>query len=339
MGHAPRAADRELRGAQTAARHEVPPAPVPTCPSGAPVHNFAISAVDLPSTAAGGGGDGRKAAFVPTSTAAAVRSEADLPGTARPARRGGRMHPGDVHERARDGGDLVPRGALLRDLNSSGVNVGNNPANQTVAPGGTRTYTYFADTQKLESTTISDFGTGTGARTVCTARSSSRPPDPRSATRGRVWPSTSDRWSMSTCRVTRTIATSRCCSPTRISGSGRTPCPIRATSAGRRSSTTARSSTAPIDADMFSSIAHGDPTTPLLRAYAGDPVKVHVLGAPGSEQMHVFNLGGMSWPERHVHRQLQPIAEPGGGTRGEARHLGDRWRRRRDATAGRLLLR
>jgi hypothetical protein len=49
---------------------------------------------------------------------------------------------------------------------------------------------------------------------------------------------------------------------------------------------------------MFqSSVANGgDPATPILRAYAGDAVKVHVLGAPASEQVHVFSLGGMSWP-------------------------------------------
>jgi hypothetical protein len=45
----------------------------------------------------------------------------------------------------------------------------------------------------------------------------------------------------------------------------------------------------------FSSQGSGDPPTPLLRAYAGDAVQVHALVAPGSEQMHVFNLGGFSW--------------------------------------------
>jgi hypothetical protein len=62
----------------------------------------------------------------------------------------------------------------------------------------------------------------------------------------------------------------------------------------------------PDDANMFSSLIHGDPATPLLRAYAGDPVKVHVLGAPGSEQVHVFNLGGMSWPgDMYIHNASQ----------------------------------
>jgi hypothetical protein len=41
--------------------------------------------------------------------------------------------------------------------------------------------------------------------------------------------------------------------------------------------------------------AHGDPPTPLLHAYAGDPVRVHVL-APWSEQAHVFSIEGHQWP-------------------------------------------
>ena len=34
----------------------------------------------------------------------------------------------------------------------------------------------------------------------------------------------------------------------------------------------------------------------MLKAYVGDPVEVHALVTPGSEQMHVFSLGGESWP-------------------------------------------
>ena len=49
------------------------------------------------------------------------------------------------------------------------------------------------------------------------------------------------------------------------------------------------------DATAFSSAAHGDPVTPILQAHVGDPVRVHVLGAPGSEQPHVISLGGLRW--------------------------------------------
>lgn len=52
----------------------------------------------------------------------------------------------------------------------------------------------------------------------------------------------------------------------------------------------------PDDPTGFSSLVHGDPATPLLRAYAGDPVRVHALVASGSEQVQTFTLGGMAFP-------------------------------------------
>jgi hypothetical protein len=45
-----------------------------------------------------------------------------------------------------------------------------------------------------------------------------------------------------------------------------------------------------------SSGQNGTPATPILKAYVGDPVQVHALITPGSEQMHVFSLGGESFP-------------------------------------------
>ena len=43
------------------------------------------------------------------------------------------------------------------------------------------------------------------------------------------------------------------------------------------------------------SAVHGDPATPLLEAFAGDPVRIHIL-APFSEQAHVFSIEGHEWP-------------------------------------------
>ena len=36
---------------------------------------------------------------------------------------------------------------------------------------------------------------------------------------------------------------------------------------------------------------------PVLTAYAGDPTTVHALVAPGSENSHVFSLGGLRWDQ------------------------------------------
>jgi hypothetical protein len=41
--------------------------------------------------------------------------------------------------------------------------------------------------------------------------------------------------------------------------------------------------------------AAGDPDTAVFEAYAGDPVRLHVL-APWSEQSHVFSVEGHRWP-------------------------------------------
>ena len=78
----------------------------------------------------------------------------------------------------------------------------------------------------------------------------------------------------------------------------------------------------------------GTPQTPLLEAYAGDPIRVHLL-LPSSEQAHVFSLEGHRWP-------LQPgragsdlldsvqvggleaiTIQPMGGAGGEAALAGD----------------
>ena len=42
-------------------------------------------------------------------------------------------------------------------------------------------------------------------------------------------------------------------------------------------------------------VVQGDPSTPLLEARPGDAVRVHIL-APASEQAHVFSIEGHRWP-------------------------------------------
>jgi hypothetical protein len=48
-------------------------------------------------------------------------------------------------------------------------------------------------------------------------------------------------------------------------------------------------------ASVYSSAVHRDPSTPLLEAFAGDRIRVHVL-APANEQAHVFSIEGHRWP-------------------------------------------
>jgi Ca2+-binding RTX toxin-like protein len=282
------------------------PAQLPACPTGAPVHPFAISAVDLPSTAAGGGRDGRKAAFVRTVQAAAVRNRQIFP---EPlilhAAAGECVQVTFRNERAAEAASFHV-GAVLHDLASSGVNVGTNAGNQAVPPGGTRTYTYYADTHKLESTTISDFGGNNGPwdglyGSLVVAPAGSTFTDPRNALATDVGsivdvhvPGQPDYRDFTVILADQDprIGQDTMPYPRDVSG----PALINYRQVLGRA----------LDANTFSSATHGDPTTPLLRAYAGDPVKVHVLGAPASEQVHVFTLGGMSWPsDMYVHDASQ----------------------------------
>lgn len=44
----------------------------------------------------------------------------------------------------------------------------------------------------------------------------------------------------------------------------------------------------------FSSFTHGDPVTPILRAYAGDPIRIRLLQG-AQEESHSFNVHGLRW--------------------------------------------
>jgi manganese oxidase len=56
-----------------------------------------------------------------------------------------------------------------------------------------------------------------------------------------------------------------------------------------------RLSVVPDVADVFSSVLHGDPVTPLFRAYVGDPVMMRVLNSQDLPRMHTFGVLGHEW--------------------------------------------
>ncbi len=51
----------------------------------------------------------------------------------------------------------------------------------------------------------------------------------------------------------------------------------------------------PAQANVLSSTVHGDPATPVLRAYVGDPVKIRLLIASDRGRAHTFVLSGHGW--------------------------------------------
>jgi hypothetical protein len=182
---------------------------------------------------------------------------------------------------------------VAQTVESSGVNAGFNPE-QTVEPGATRTSRFFMDSDRIGSATIADFGgndTGTrglyGALVVAPAGATFSDPTtgkPRDVgTRVDV--------TLPDGKGFRDFTLAFADNDPRI-GANTMPYP---TAVAGPALVNYRTSPRPDDAAAFSSQAHGDPTTPVLQAYAGDPVKVHVIGAPGSEQPHSLSLGGQNW--------------------------------------------
>jgi hypothetical protein len=283
----------------------------------------------------GGGGAGNLSVFVPSADADAVRT-----GKKQPEPLVLHVAAGECLNVRFTNGMATGRSSfhlskLDSDIASSGVNVGFNPE-QTVAPGESRSYRFYADTVKLGSATISDFGgTDTGKQglygAVVVAPSGSSFFDPETGAAKDVGTQvdvnvpggTSYRDFTTILSENETqIGANFMPYPTAV----KDPVSINYLTPGKRND----------DATMFSSKAHGDPAKGLiLRAYGGDPVKVHAIGAPGSEQVHDFNLGGQSFAidpnmahsEEYSTRAVGPWEsldiDIAGGAGGRARSVGD----------------
>jgi hypothetical protein len=178
-------------------------------------------------------------------------------------------------------------GELAKAPSSSGVNVGFT-SEQTVAPGGSQVYRFWADTPSIEAAVFSDFAdndstkrgmygaivvgetgatftdTITGVRTDIGSRVDVHIPG-RAGYRD----------------VTLMLADDEA-----QIGADFMPYP---TNVGKASLINYRN--AGLRTDDFS----GVPVTPLIQTYVGDPIRIHVISTPGSEQPHVFRAGGMSW--------------------------------------------
>ena len=262
------------------------------CPAGAPARQFAVSAVDLPNTAAGE--QGTRAAFVATSVAADVEAGRISPEPlVLHAAAGECVTVQLTNERATARASFAVD-KLARTLNSSGINAGYNPE-QTVAPGEERTYRYYADSEKIGSAVISDFGDfDSGAQGLygafVVAPAGAEFADPRTGLPRDVGAQVDVRlpggdayrdFSLMLFDNDAVIGANTMPYPTAVDG----PALVNYQSSPRPAD----------DPTAFSSAAHGDPVTPILQAHVGDPVRVHVLGAPGSEQPHVMSLGGLRW--------------------------------------------
>ncbi len=260
------------------------------CPSGAQSHDFAVTALRVP-----GASNPVRYAYVPAAQAGAV-----LAGRVQPDPLVLHFAQGECVNVTVTNQTGVNRvsfhlSGLASDTPSSGVDVGWNPET-TILSKASRTYTYYVDNPKVTSGSIADFGGALsklglyGAYTVVPAESLVTDPVTGDVTdvgaSVDVHPPSDPAY--------RDFSLILADDDPQI-GASFMPYPV---AVQKPASVRVNYRQAPRDtsrADAFSTAAFGDPSTPILSAYAGDPMVVHVLVAPGSEQMHSVNFGGLSF--------------------------------------------
>lgn len=283
-------------------REATPRAPPEVCPAGASPKGFAVSAVEVPLPMLGGG-LGR--IYVTEADRGAT-----LAGTRNPEPLVLRVNVGDcvqvrlTNELSGGSASFHVDGLAFDPQSSGGVEAGLNPP-QAVPPGETGTYTYYAHPELGETTAlVRDWGNVLdnpriglyGAIIVGPAGASYAHPVTgedmagRSSWRADVHPPSGPSYRdfalflQDEDPIIGTAVMPYTQEVQGIVGLNYTGEPLRARLAREADSSR-----------IFMSSTHGDPATPLLEAFAGDAVRIHVL-APLSEQAHVFTVEGHEWP-------------------------------------------
>jgi manganese oxidase len=280
---------------QTGGRPPATTDPGNPCPADAVQKTFDISAVDVKGNNALGAGKVRKA-YVPSELAAAVQNGTLLP------------EPLVLHVAVGDcltvnfSNPSKDRASMHIDklehtAGSEGINIGWN-AEQTVPPGGSRVYRWYVQDWQVRSAMISDFGgndTGTqglyGAVEVAKRGATFTSPFTGAPVSFGTMvdvhqpnePDYRDFTLLFSDINDFAFGQSAMPYPPFLNGQAM----INYRAAGTNIQSLALGDTG--------SVFSQTPATPLLQSYAGDPVVVHAIGAAGSEQVHSFNLGGMSW--------------------------------------------
>jgi hypothetical protein len=237
-----------------------------------------------------------KYAFVPTAQAAAAQA-----GTLKPSPLVLHLKVNEcvtvtVANRTKESRVSFHLSGLATGLPSSGVDVGWNPET-SIVDGGSRTYTYYVDNAKVAGGSITDLtGTGLdkrglyGAFTVSAV--GSRFTDPVTGAITDVGPSVDVHTPGAAPYRDFTLVLAD--DDPQI-GASFMPYPVNVERPGSVRVNYRQSPRDTTKANAFSSPFFGDPSTPILSAYAGDQVVVHTLVAPGSEQMHSMYFGGLSF--------------------------------------------
>jgi manganese oxidase len=292
---------------------EAPPTAAPSgqaCPADAPVRTFDVSAMDRSATY-----NGARSGFVPNQDVAAVKARTkEMVPLVLHVVAGECVHVNVTNLLTNPVGFSV--GKLDRDASSGGVNVGFSP-DQNVAPTKTRQYEYYAPTDRVGTAVISDLA---GATTMKQGLYGAVVVSPKSQIDGQD-------------TIFRNPTTGQLTdigAQVLVQVPGRTPEDYRdytVTMADDDVTIGQDFMPYPTSAKAGRSLINyqraplGDgPTTfrnagkvPMLSAYAGDPELVHVLMAPGSENSHVFNMGGLSWSQDRFMDQSNLVSAQGMG--------------------------
>jgi manganese oxidase len=310
----------------TGGRPPEPSSPGDSCPTDAPVRTFAIAAVDLdpakqqpPNPLAAV--TPLTSFFVPVAQASAV-----IDGLVEPEPLVLHAAEGDCVEvtltNKRQARTSFHVSEVVRSVKSSGVNAGFTPE-QTVATGKSRTYRIYADDARVGATPISDFGgvdTGPsglyGALVVAPKGAVFRDPVTGDAKDIGTQVDVSAPGEAPYRAMTAIVA-----DDDDIIGGDFTPyAPISEGPNYLNYKNEGLRGDGPL---TFSSATIGDPGV-VFRALPGDRVKVHVVGAPGSEQMHMFSVGGHAWHRDAAVKQSEVVTvdRVGSGTSLEADLIG-----------------
>jgi len=264
------------------------------CPPGAPTRQFDISAMDRSGTLSGG-----RTAYVPNADVNDILTRLKNP------------VPLVLHVVA---GECVTVnltnllaapvgfsvGKLDREAGSGGVNVGFAP-NQNTAPAATRPYIYYVPTDRIGTAVIADLAGGStlkqglyGAVVVAPASAvagvSTEFSDPVTGAPRDIGAQVLVHVPGASTPDYRDFTVTMADDDARI-GQDFMPYPTNAVTG--RSVISYRAAPAGDGPTAFRNPGQ----VPWLTAYAGDPMMVHVLLAPGSENTHVFSLGGLRWDQ------------------------------------------
>ena len=306
------------------------PEPLPVCPSNAPVKKFNVVAIDYPQMNFNPNApetievDFERKIQLRNPDAKIYVLEEDLArvaGGAQPMPLTLRVNVGDcmkvklTNKMKNSRASFSAMGMAFDPKDSLGLNLGNNPGDQTVAPGGSRTYTYYADPFNGEmQMVVWDFGDVTmNVRNglyggIIIGPKGSQYRDPKTG----ADISLKNSW-VADVIVDRTIPGQENRANYRdvalyfqdednIMGTAFMPYVQNVaglTGVNYRSEPYLYREEAGCSLGrMFqpcSVDSPQDPVTPIIEAHAGDPVRVHVFGA-GNEQNQMFTIEDHEWP-------------------------------------------